>query len=329
NCRDAVADELERAIRVVHVAGAMQAIEEHAELGDYAEQRVIAARAPVLGTEANRSTLGVAFGAEHGTVEIDGDPSESFCLNALEGHVTDEVGQARDFAGACLCESPRNGRHVRNLADAERSCDQWIVGVVVPVAQASKPEQYVDDQLQDNAHEPKYALAVNFGEAAPQPLPEAQTPKQRHEQYEARKRCQAVILEGDLWQGVDTADDFCFAGLHREFLHDLSASSAQTFAQTGLAGVLPVFLCKFRALSCNQGVESVPGFGGFPSLCERMLAGEHTRGPDRLLREPGGFPVVTIDPTRRRVGSSFDLRASSPRVRAEVQIGRRGGWDSE
>src|SRR5690606_38197735 len=253
NCRDAVADELERAIRVVHVAGAMQAIEEHAELGDYAEQRVIAARAPVLGIEANRSTLGVAFGAEHGTVEIDGDPSESFCLNALEGHVTDEVGQARDFAGACLCESPRNGRHVRNLADAERSCDQRIVGVVVPVAQASKPEQYVDDQLQDNAREPKYALAVNFGEAAPQPLPEAQTPKQRHEQYEARKRCQAVILEGDLWQGVDTADDFCFAGLHRKFLHDLSASSAQTFAQTGLAGVLPVFLCKFRALSCNQG----------------------------------------------------------------------------
>src|SRR5690554_653103 len=50
--------------------------------------------------------------------------------------------------------------------------------------------------------------------------------------------------------------------------------------------------------------------------------GEHARGPDGLLHEPGGFPVVTLDSSRRRVGSSVDLRPSSPRVRAALQIGR-------
>src|SRR5690606_38044598 len=71
------------------------------------------------------------------------------------------------------------------------------------------------------------------------------------------------------------------------------------------------------------------GFGGLPSWCERMLASDHARGPDGLLHEPGGFPVVTLDSGERRVGSSFDLRPNSSRVRAVLQIGRRGGWDSK
>src|SRR5690606_36015893 len=100
---------------------------------------------------------------------------------------------------------------------------------------------------------PEHALAVYCSEAAPQSPGEAQTPKQRHEQHEARERGQAVILERDLWQGMDTADDFCFLGLHRKFLRGLSASSLETVSQTGSGGVLPVLLCKFWALSCNQG----------------------------------------------------------------------------
>src|SRR5690606_4149665 len=105
--RDAGADECDRAIRIVHVTGAMQSAEEHTQLRDHAEQRIVAPRAAMLGVEADCGALGVALRAEHRAVEIDCDPSETLCLDALEGHVTHEFGQAGYFARAGLCEGPR------------------------------------------------------------------------------------------------------------------------------------------------------------------------------------------------------------------------------
>ena len=86
----------------------------------------------------------------------------------------------------------------------------------------------MDDQLQDHPREAEYAVAVDSSEAATQLPHQVQALEQRDEQHQTGERSQAMIFEGKLGKGMDTADGFCFAGLHRKCPPGLAAESLES-----------------------------------------------------------------------------------------------------
>ena len=81
---DTVQNERLCAIGIMHIARAVQYIEHLPGLSDSTEQRIIAALPLLLFVEADRSALGGAAGANHGTIKVQREASQSKRLNAIE-----------------------------------------------------------------------------------------------------------------------------------------------------------------------------------------------------------------------------------------------------
>ena len=94
---------------VVHVAGAVESVEDLAGLGDGCEQGVVAALAFLLFVESDGGALGVALGAEYRAVEVEGDAHEALLGEALEHEATVECAQPLDAGGIGGAQSPADG----------------------------------------------------------------------------------------------------------------------------------------------------------------------------------------------------------------------------
>ena len=76
-------NEFAGAVRVVHIAGAEEEVENLAGLGDGTEQGIVAALPFLLAVEANRGAFRPTVGAEHGAVEVESDPAQRESCEAL------------------------------------------------------------------------------------------------------------------------------------------------------------------------------------------------------------------------------------------------------
>ncbi len=88
----------------------------------------------------------------------------------------------------------------------------------IAVAQSPKTEQHLDDQLHRDDHQPEAPPTVLPSEGVAQPGLEPELLEQELEQHQARERGHAVVVEAKLRDPVDTAMNFCSAGLHRKFV---------------------------------------------------------------------------------------------------------------
>src|SRR5207247_7156367 len=83
NRTEAIGHEIACAVRIVHVSGAMEEVEELTRLRDRAKKRVIAARTTPLAIVPDRGTLCAPTRREHRTVEVQRHPRKLLLRDSL------------------------------------------------------------------------------------------------------------------------------------------------------------------------------------------------------------------------------------------------------
>ena len=98
-------------------------------LGDGAEQGVVAARAFLLLVEPDCGAFGVACGAEHRPVEVEGDAREPLGHQALDDHCCRLGAYVADALCIGAGERAAHRGHVRQSLQAEYALDHLVIAV--------------------------------------------------------------------------------------------------------------------------------------------------------------------------------------------------------
>ena len=122
-------DEGVGAVGVVDVSGAMVHVEHLVGLGDGAEQGVVAACAFHLLVEPDCGAFGVARGAEHRPVEVEGDAREPLGHQVLDDHRCRLGAYVADALCVGAGERAAHRGHVRQSLQAEHALDHLVVAV--------------------------------------------------------------------------------------------------------------------------------------------------------------------------------------------------------
>jgi len=144
--QDTVTDEVKCTSGVMDVSRAVKEVEDLAQLGDGAEQRVVTALAFLLGVVPDSRPLGFAAGAQYRPIEVEGDPAKREEPQAADDQLANRLAQKVDTLVISGRQGPADRGYVGQLAQTEKAKHKRIVPVVPDLPQAPVAQQQVDHE---------------------------------------------------------------------------------------------------------------------------------------------------------------------------------------
>jgi len=221
---DAGGDESLRIMRVVDVAGTMEQIEDLTCLGDSAEERIVAAPALVFFVIADGGVLRMPFRREDGAVEVQSDTCKGAGAQTQNNKLAAKSPKVLHTAPIGGSQDSADGGNIGEHVQAQHAFEERIVFVKSDVAQASITCQHVDDEQERDASIGKNRRTMQMFEACLQARQELQVLKELPEENYSGKGCEALVFEGEAWDGTIVAEDGLSAVFHARRFPFLSLS---------------------------------------------------------------------------------------------------------
>ena len=133
-------------IRIMYVARAVQYIKDLAGLSNRAEKRIVTALTLLFPVEPHGRALSVAFGALHAAVKVQGDTPQPQLAQSLHNKHATEFMMPLNALFVVFSQHAAEGRDSWKPLKPQHQLDQWVIPILIPLAQIPKSKQYVHDQ---------------------------------------------------------------------------------------------------------------------------------------------------------------------------------------
>ncbi len=192
---DTVTNEVQRSSGVMDVSRAMKEVEDLAELGDSAEQRVIAALALLLLVVTNGSAFSFPASADHRPIEVEGDPAQAEDFQSTDHQIPHGFTKPEHAQFVSCRQCPADGGHIGQLRQAEHAEYQGIVPIVTNLPQTPVAQQQVNDEQEIQPGVVKDIADLDVPVAPAKPLLQAEVIDQGLEEDQAGEGGQPLAFE--------------------------------------------------------------------------------------------------------------------------------------
>jgi len=184
----------------MHIAAALQHVENLAGLCDGAKQRVITARAFLGFVETDRRALGMASGRKHAAIEVQRQRGRLEDFQPIQHQILRARLHLGDRALVEPGQQSAERRHAGHLPKTQRAQNHRIILIILHVAQSVKAQQQMQEDRPQTKTVGIQAGAFQMTAAILQFAPEPQPDKKLLEDHETPERSHlTVVIKFHAW----------------------------------------------------------------------------------------------------------------------------------